>query len=89
MKQLDEIIRDGLLRDVHFIYIYGDNPDTDRREKDEWDYMDDVEMREKEASLIEEFLEYAVKKDSRMIWSKVKNQFNSGTVDKLASKIAG
>jgi hypothetical protein len=83
IRQIEFIIKNDLLSDIHIIYICGDNPDTQDRNKDQWDYADNNDL-EKNA------FEFVISKFNEIkpnCIQKFYNNFKPDSLEKLENII--
>lgn len=81
MKEMSALIERGLMSNVEFIYVYGDNPSGDRKNKDRWDKNES--SRGTEALLMENLLKYAEHLDPTIIIHRIKNNFDPKSIDEI------
>jgi len=84
-REMDLFIKKGLMSNVKFIYLYGDNPKGDRANKDHWDKNES--SRKEESDLMNYFIEYSKSKDRNISIVKIENSFNKNTIDILKNII--
>lgn len=85
LKEMNSFIERGLMSNVGFIYVYGDNPSGNRKNKDHWDKNED--SRDEEVNLMERYLDYVETVDPNIIIHRIKNTFDSKSIDKIKKLI--
>jgi len=78
--QLISLIDKGLLSNCHFLYIYGNNPNGERENKDRWD-TEESKTRITEAKWMEYFLDLA--SDRGIKTSRIENNFDADVIERI------
>ena len=84
-EQLRNIIDLSLLKDCSFIYIKGDNPNKNSRNKDEWDSKESLKFEE--TRICEELMDFANSKGNGIEINSFDNNFGENSVEEVLNFI--
>jgi hypothetical protein len=83
-KHLGLLNSNGLTRNIHIVYVEGDNPDTSDRNKDMWDGIE----KTKSEKVAYEFILHQISSDHPDIKiTRFRNEFNEQSIHDLAKII--